>query len=164
MRRSFQLQLLLELFTVTHASKGTSQRPATSFQVHFNNSVFFSSFLKMWFSVSIWWAENVSGNLFWIRCICIGRMQRWEIETKFSKGSQNQRAWRIQSSPAYLSQRTCQEHRGMFSEIDQQQRAILRCGLNCNLIFTPSEVKKARNSHILSWFFHLQASETTNSV
>jgi hypothetical protein len=39
MRRNFHLPLLLALSTVTHVSSRVSQRPATSFQVHFNNFI-----------------------------------------------------------------------------------------------------------------------------
>jgi len=55
----------------------------------------------------------------------------------------------------------------MFSEANQQQRAVLFDSLNINsnsFIFTPSEINNRRNSHFLSWFLHIQAFKTANIV
>jgi hypothetical protein len=49
MRRNFHLPLLLALSTVTHVSSRVSQRPATSFQVHFNNFIIIIfPYSKLW--------------------------------------------------------------------------------------------------------------------
>ena len=96
------------------------------------------------------------------RCICCGRMQRWGIKARFSRRSENRWARGIQSSFAFLSEQTCKENQGMFSEVTEQQWALLCCGIISNFIVAPSQVKKARNTYIFIWFFHFQAWKTAN--
>lgn len=86
-----------------------------------------------------------------------GRMRGYELETKFPERGENERARGVQSASTFLGIETCQENRGVFGEANPQQRALLFCGIDSNFILTPSQVKKERDSHFLSWIFHFQA-------
>lgn len=60
MRRSFHLQLLLELFTATLASNRISPRPATSFQVPYLSMIWFNLItIVYWLLVCFRNLENV---------------------------------------------------------------------------------------------------------
>lgn len=100
-----------------------------------------------------------------LRSLGCSRMWRNKFKSHFLWGSENKWTWRIQSPSTFLGIQTCQENQAMFSEANQQQRAVLFHSLNGNnFIFTPSEIKNQRNSHFLGWFFHIQASKTANTV
>lgn len=168
-------QLLSALFTATLASNKISPKPATSFQVHFGILIYLFGFIpifRIW--VFPFFTNLLSAicdliflffSLLVLRSLGCSRMWRNKYKSHFPWGSENKWTWRIQSPSTFLGIQTCQENQAMFSEANQQQRAVLFHTLNGNnFIFTPSEIKNQRNSHFLGWFFHIQASKTANTV
>lgn len=130
---------------------------------HFSNLGFFLSLPICCLQYVIWFFLFFS--LLVLRSLGCSRMWRNKFKSHFPWGSENKWTWRIQSPSTFLGIQTCQENQAMFSEANQQQRAVLFHSLNGNnFIFTPSEIKNQRNSHFLGWFFHIQASKTANTV
>lgn len=123
----------------------------------FYSLIFFLTFFFLNFEILVFFLSVRSG-------IGGGRMRGYEFETEFPERGENERARGVQSASTFLGIERCQENRGMLGEANPQQRALLFCGIDSNFRLTPSQVKKERDSHFLSWIFHFQAPKWTSTV